>query len=758
MNIFKRGGTEVPFDKSKIVTAILKANNAQAKECDKLSNTDEMSEKIASHIADDIEGNLLSTGSVPNVEDVQDMVEEFISKRGKFKLAKSYAIYRYEHELLRKKNTTDDKILSLLNRNNEEINQENANKNPIVNSTQRDYMAGEVSKDLARRYIYPEDLMKAHDAGIIHLHDQDYQANTMTNCCLINMEDMLQNGTIISGTKIDKPKSFDTACNIATQILAQIASNQFGGQTINIYHLVPFVDISRQKIKKSLIKEFESVGIPYDEDKINKITENRLKEEIRHGVQTIQYQILTLMTTNGQTPFCSIFIYLDEAETPSLKKDYAMVIEEILKQRILGVKNQTGIYIAPTFPKILYVLEPDNIEDDGEYYYLTKLAAECSAKRMVPDYMSEKKLKELKEGNVFGTMGCRSLLSVWKDPETGKAKFWGRFNSGVCTINLPDVALSVMDDMLGEHDITEYTERDMSKFENLWSTKQDEIKEKFWKLLDERLKLVYDAQIIRHKRLRGVPSDVAPILWQHGALARLKPGETIDKLLFDGYSTISLGYVGLYETVKSLTGKSQMDPSVKDFALSIVKHMKDICDSWNKIENIGFSVYGTPEESTTYKFAKSLRKRHGIIKDITDKDYVMNSYHTDVKEKVNAFDKLTNESPFQDFTTGGAISYVEVPNMTKNIEAVLAILKHIYNTTVYAEINCKLDCCQKCGYMGEISLIRDSNNKLIWKCPQCGNTDQNSMNIIRRVCGYMMNANVVNQGRLNEFENRVLHL
>ena len=628
--------------------------------------------------------------------------------------------------LVRKANTTDDQILSLIECANEEVKQENSNKNPTINSVQRDYMAGEVSKDITKRLLLPEDVVKAHEDGIIHFHDSDYFAQHMHNCCLVNLEDMLQNGTVISETMIEKPKSFSTACNVATQIIAQVASSQYGGQSITLSHLAPFVDISRKKYRKIVAENMKNEGIEVTEEQINSLAEKNVKEEIKRGVQILQYQVITLMTTNGQAPFVTVFMYLDEVEE-SLRNDLAMIIEEVLKQRLLGIKNEKGVYVTPAFPKLIYVLEEDNISEDSPYWYLTELAARCTAKRMVPDYISEKVMKELKEGNCYPCMGCRSFLTVYKD-ENNKPKFYGRFNQGVVTLNLVDIACSSGKDM-----------------------------DKFWDIFDERLDLCYKALMCRHERLKNTPSDVAPILWQYGALARLKKGETLDKLLYNGYSTISLGYAGLYECVKYMTGKSHTDPSATGFALSVMQHLNDACEKWRKETNIDFSLYGSPIESTTYKFAKCLQKRFGIVEGITDKSYITNSYHVNVREKIDAFDKLSFESQFQKLSPGGAVSYVEVPNMNNNIPAVLAVMKHIYNNIMYAELNTKSDYCMECGYDGEIEIVQDENDKLLWKCPNCGNTNQNRMSVARRTCGYI-GTQFWNQGRTQEIKERELHL
>ena len=667
-----------------------------------------------------------------SVEEIQNLVEDELMKLNAFSVARKYITYRFQRALARQSNTTDDQILSLIECANEEVKQENSNKNPTVNSVQRDYMAGEVSKDLTRRILLPEDIVKAHDEGLIHFHDADYFSQHMHNCDLVNLEDMLQNGTVISETMIEKPKSFSTACNVATQIIAQVASSQYGGQSITLSHLAPFVDVSRQKFRKEVKEEFETIGLELDDEKINALAEERLKKEITKGVQTIQYQVVTLMTTNGQAPFITVFMYLNEVPEGRLRDDLAMIIEETLKQRMKGVKNEKGVYITPAFPKLIYALQENNIEPNSQYYYLTELAARCSAKRLVPDYISEKVMKELKvdqngNGQCYPSMGCRSFLTPYID-ENGKPKYYGRFNQGVVTINLVDVACS--------------SKRDMNKF---------------WQIFDERLDLCYRALMCRHERLKGTPSDVAPILWQHGALARLKKGETIDKLLYGGYSTISLGYAGLYECVKYMTGKSHTDPSATPFAIEVMQHLNDACAKWKEKENIDFSLYGTPIESTTYKFAKCLQKRFGKIEGVTDKNYITNSYHIHVTEHINAFDKLTFESQFQKLSPGGAISYVEVPDMQDNIDAVLAVMKHIYNNIMYAELNTKSDYCMACGYDGDIQIEKDETGKLIWVCPNCGNKNQDMMSVARRTCGYI-GTQFWNQGRTQEIKERVLHL
>ena len=724
MKIIKRSGREDAFDEAKIVNAVAKAN-ASVGEADRLS--DEEVKAVGENVAK------IATASsrALSVEEIQDLVENEIMAHKKYRVARNYITYRYTRELARKANTTDDRILSLIECNNEEVKQENSNKNPTVNSVQRDYMAGEVSKDITKRILLPKDIVAAHEAGIIHFHDADYFAQHMHNCDLVNLEDMLQNGTVISGTYIEKPHSFSTACNIATQIIAQVASNQYGGQSISLTHLAPFVDISRQKIRKEVVEELAEAGIT-DTDLINKIAEKRLRNEIKRGIQTIQYQVVTLLTTNGQAPFITVFMYLNEARNDQEKKDLAVIIEETLLQRIQGVKNEAGVWITPAFPKLIYVLEPDNITEDSKYWYLTELAAKCTAKRMVPDYISEKKMLEYKvdkngEGHCYTCMGCRSFLTPYVD-ENGKPKYYGRFNQGVVTINLVDVALSSGKDV-----------------------------DKFWKIFDERLDLCYRALMLRHNRLKGTLSDAAPILWQYGALARLKKGETIDKLLYGGYSTISLGYAGLYECVKYMTGKSHTSAEAKPFALSVMQHMNDKCKEWKAKENIDFSLYGTPLESTTYKFAKCLQKRFGVIEGVTDKNYITNSYHVHVTEKIDAFTKLKFESEFQQLSPGGAISYVEVPNMQNNIPAVLELMKYIYDNIMYAELNTKSDYCQVCGYDGEMQIVTDNDGKLVWECPNCHNRDQSKMNVARRTCGYI-GTQFWNQGRTQEIKERVLHL
>ena len=720
MNIIKRSGMEVPFDAVKIEDAVKKANTS-------VQDMDRLSDSQIHIIADHVTDQCSQMNRSPNVEEIQDMVEEEIMKQKAYKLAANYITYRYKRELVRKSNSTDKQILSLLECNNEEVLQENSNKNPVVNSVQRDYMAGEVSKDITRRFLLPQDIVEAHEKGIIHFHDADYFAQHMHNCCLVNLEDMLQNGTIISETMIERPHSFSTACNIATQAIAQIASSQYGGQSITLSHLAPFVEVSRQKFRREVRAELEAQNIKADEDMVSRIAEMRVKREIKQGVQMIQYQVITLMTTNGQAPFVTVFMYLDEVPEGRLRDDLALIIEEMLLQRIQGVKNEQGVFITPAFPKLIYVLEEDNIHEESPYWELTKLAARCTAKRLVPDYISEKIMKKLKDGNCYPCMGCRSFLTVYHD-ENDKPKFYGRFNQGVVTLNLVDAACSSGGDM-----------------------------NKFWEIMDERLELCRRALMCRHERLKGTPSDVAPILWQNGALARLKKGETIDKLLFNGYSTISLGYAGLCECVRYMTGKSHTDPEATPFALEVMEHLNEACRKWAAETNISFSLYGTPLESTTYKFAKKLQERFGIIPGVTDKNYITNSYHVHVMEPINAFDKLTFEAQFQELSPGGAISYVEVPNMQNNIEAVLAVMQHIYDHIMYAELNTKSDYCQVCGYDGEIQIIEDEHKKLIWECPHCGNRDQNKMNVARRTCGYI-GTQFWNQGRTQEIRERVMHL
>lgn len=720
MKIIKRSGSENEFDADKIVAAISKANT-------EVPTIERLSEEQICEIASNVEKICEDMHRALNVEEIQDLVEDQIMNKRAFALARKYITYRYNRALVRKSNSTDKQILSLIECDNEEVMQENSNKNPTVNSVQRDYMAGEVSKDITKRFLLPEDIVRAHEQGIIHFHDSDYFAQHMHNCCLVNLEDMLQNGTVISETMIDTPKSFATACNIATQSIAQIASSQYGGQSFSLAHLAPFVDVSRKKYFKQVTSEFEAAGLNYTEKQIEKVVEIRVKDEIKRGVQMIQYQVITLMTTNGQAPFVTIFMYLNEAKDERTKKDLAMIIEEILNQRILGVKNEKGIYITPAFPKLLYVLEEDNISENSKYWYLTELAAKCTAKRMVPDYISEKVMLDLKDGNCYPCMGCRSFLTVYHD-ENGKPKFYGRFNQGVVTVNLVDIACS--------------SEKDLNKF---------------WKIFDERMKLCKKALMYRHNRLKGTLSDVAPILWQYGALARLKKGEKIDKLLYNGYSTISLGYAGLCECVRYMTGKSHTSPDATPFALEIMEKLNDYCSQWKREENIDFSLYGTPLESTTYKFAKCLQKRFGIIEGVTDKNYITNSYHVHVTEPINAFDKLKFEAQFQKLSPGGAVSYVEVPNLENNIDAVLEVIKYIYDNIMYAELNTKSDYCQCCGYNGQIQIVEDESGKLIWQCPNCGNTDQNKMNVARRTCGYI-GTQFWNQGRTQEIKERVLHL
>ena len=719
MKIIKRNGAEEDFDNNKIVVAVAKANTAAGK--------NKLSLEQIKDIADYVEYKCVKLNRAVSVEEIQDMVENQIMSTGAFELAKDYVRYRYQRSLIRKANTTDNRILSLIECNNEDVKQENSNKNPTVNSVQRDYMAGEVSKDLTKRMLLPQDIVEADKEGIIHFHDSDYFAQHMHNCDLVNLEDMLQNGTVISETRIEKPHSFSTACNIATQIIAQVASNQYGGQSISLAHLAPFVDVSRKKIYAEVQEEVKTFGCMPSEEAIHEVVENRLRKEVTKGVQTIQYQVITLMTTNGQAPFLTVFMYLNEAKNEREKKDLAMIIEETLKQRYQGVKNESGVWTTPAFPKLIYVLEEDNVNEGTEYYYLTEMAAKCTAKRLVPDYISEKKMMELKEGNCFPVMGCRSALSPWKD-ENGNYKFYGRFNQGVVTINLVDVALSSGGDMKA-----------------------------FWKIFDERLDLCYRALMCRHNRLRGTLSDAAPILWQNGALARLKKGETIDRLLYGGYSTISLGYAGLYECVKYMTGKSHTDQETTPFALEVMEYMNKACNRWKDETNIGFSIYGSPIESTTYKFAKCLQKRFGIIEGVTDRSYITNSYHVNVSEEIDAFSKLKFESQFQALSTGGAISYVEVPNMQNNIPAVLGIIRYIYDNIMYAELNTKSDFCQECGFDGEIQIVTDESGKLVWECPKCGNRDENKLNVARRTCGYI-GTQFWNQGRTQEIKERVLHL
>ena len=732
MKVLKRNGAEVSFDIDKIAAAITKANES-------VNEDERMTATQIERIAESVEFSCVKMNRSPSVEEIQDLVEYQIMAHGAYEVAKSYITYRYTRSLVRQSNTTDEKIMSLIECNNEEAKQENSNKNPIVNSTQRDYMAGEVSKDLTERILLPQEIVDAHNQGILHFHDADYFAQHMHNCDLVNLEDMLQNGTVITGTLIERPHSFSTACNIATQIIAQVASNQYGGQSITLAHLAPFVDVSRQKFRKIVENEMAALNIDVSEEKLSELVELRVKDEIKRGVQTIQYQVVTLLTTNGQAPFITVFMYLNEAKTEREKADLALIIEEMLKQRIDGVKNEKGVYVTPAFPKLIYTLEEDNITEGSKYWYLTQLAAKCTAKRMVPDYISEKKMLELK-GDVYTCMGCRSFLTPDRftdkgignianagNYEPGKHKYYGRFNQGVVTINLPDVALSSGGNT-----------------------------EKFWSIFEERLELCHRALRCRHERLLGTPSDVAPILWQYGALARLKKGETIDKLLFNGYSTISLGYAGLYECVKYMTGKSHTDPEATPFALAVMQKMNDKCAEWKKDENIDYSLYGTPLESTTYKFAKCLQRRFGIIPGITDKGYITNSYHVHVSENISAFDKLKFESQFQQLSPGGAISYVEVPDMQDNIDAVLSVMKFIYDNIIYAELNTKSDYCQECGWDGEIEIVEEEG-KLIWRCPNCGNTDQDKMNVARRTCGYI-GTQFWNQGRTQEIRDRVLHL
>ena len=729
MKIIKRSGSEVSFDIKKIEAAIRAANNS-------VIDYEKLSDEQIQEILDNVENACGNMKRSPSVEEIQDMVENQIMNQRAFTVARNYITYRYKRALVRKSNSTDEQILSLLECNNEEVKQENSNKNPTVNSVQRDYMAGEVSKDITKRFLLDEDIVEAHEKGLIHFHDADYFAQHMHNCCLVNLEDMLQNGTVISETMIDPPKSFSTACNIATQAIAQIASSQYGGQSISLSHLAPFVDVSRQKFRNQVREELEAAGFEADEEKINKIAELRVKEEINRGVQMIQYQVITLMTTNGQAPFITVFMYLDEVPEGQLRDDLAAIIEEMLHQRILGVKNENGVYITPAFPKLIYVLEEDNITEGSKYWELTKLAAACTAKRMVPDYISEKIMKKLKDGNCYTCMGCRSFLTVDRTKENyAKAKnyvpgkkYYGRFNQGVVTLNLVDVACSSGKDM-----------------------------DKFWKIMDERLELCYRALMARHNRLKGTPSDVAPILWQNGALARLEKGEKIDKLLYDGYSTISLGYAGLCECVRYMKGVSHTDPEGTPFALEVMQYLNAACAKWKAKHNIDFSLYGTPLESTTYKFAKCLQKRFGVIEGVTDKNYITNSYHVHVTEKINAFDKLKFEAQFQELSPGGAISYVEVPNMQNNLDAVLSVMQYIYDNIMYAELNTKSDYCQECGYNGEIQIVNDEHGKLVWECPNCGNRDQTRMSVARRTCGYI-GTQYWNQGRTQEIKERVLHL
>ena len=729
MKIIKRSGSEVSFDIKKIEAAIRAANNS-------VIDYEKLSDEQIQEILDNVENACGNMKRSPSVEEIQDMVENQIMNQRAFTVARNYITYRYKRALVRKSNSTDEQILSLLECNNEEVKQENSNKNPTVNSVQRDYMAGEVSKDITKRFLLDEDIVEAHEKGLIHFHDADYFAQHMHNCCLVNLEDMLQNGTVISETMIDPPKSFSTACNIATQAIAQIASSQYGGQSISLSHLAPFVDVSRQKFRNQVREELEAAGFEADEEKINKIAELRVKEEINRGVQMIQYQVITLMTTNGQAPFITVFMYLDEVPEGQLRDDLAAIIEEMLHQRILGVKNENGVYITPAFPKLIYVLEEDNITEGSKYWELTKLAAACTAKRMVPDYISEKIMKKLKDGNCYTCMGCRSFLTVDRTKENyAKAKnyvpgkkYYGRFNQGVVTLNLVDVACSSGKDM-----------------------------DKFWEIMDERLELCYRALMARHNRLKGTPSDVAPILWQNGALARLEKGEKIDKLLYDGYSTISLGYAGLCECVRYMKGVSHTDPEGTPFALEVMQYLNAACAKWKAKHNIDFSLYGTPLESTTYKFAKCLQKRFGVIEGVTDKNYITKSYHVHVTEKINAFDKLKFEAQFQELSPGGAISYVEVPNMQNNLDAVLSVMQYIYDNIMYAELNTKSDYCQECGYNGEIQIVNDEHGKLVWECPNCGNRDQTRMSVARRTCGYI-GTQYWNQGRTQDIKERVLHL
>ncbi|MBU5434241.1 anaerobic ribonucleoside-triphosphate reductase [Pseudoflavonifractor sp. MSJ-37] len=725
MKIMKRSGAEAPFERDKIVSAITRANLAA-------TSSHELTDEQIEAISRQIEDACQKMGRTPSVEEVQEMVETEIMRDGAYETAKHYIRYRYDHSLRRSANTTDDQILSLIECNNEEAKQENSNKNPTVNSVQRDYMAGEVSKDITKRHLLPREIVEAHEAGIIHFHDMDYYAQHMHNCDLVDLEDMLQNGTVITGTMIEKPHSFSTACNIATQIIAQVASNQYGGQSISLAHLAPFVDVSRQRIQAEVLAELAVCGGSTAPDVVRKIVEKRLRDEIRRGVQTIQYQVVTLMTTNGQAPFITVFMYLGEAKSEQEKKDLALIIEETLNQRYQGVKNEVGVWVTPAFPKLIYVLEEDNVSPDSPYYYLTKLAARCTAKRMVPDYISEKimlqnKIDKNGEGHCYACMGCRSFLTPYVDPETGKPKYYGRFNQGVVTINLVDVALSSHKDM-----------------------------DRFWKIFDERLQLCYEGLMCRHNRLKGTLSDAAPILWQYGAIARLKKGEPIDKLLYNGYSTLSLGYAGLYECVKYMTGKSHTDPEATPFALKVMEHMNQAAAAWKEKEHIDFSLYGTPMESTTYRFAKCLQKRFGVIPGVTDKAYITNSYHVHVSEPIDAFTKLSFEAQFQALSPGGAISYVEVPNMQDNLEAVLQLMRFIYDNIMYAELNTKSDYCQVCGYDGEIQIVED-DGKLVWECPNCHNRDQDKMNVARRTCGYI-GTQFWNQGRTQEIRERVLHL
>ncbi len=734
MKIIKRSGAEVDYDITKIIAAVQKANES-------VPTAERMTQEQILKIADNVRNMCEDMNRALNVEEIQDLVENQIMDLRAFGVARNYITYRYRRALVRKSNSTDEQILSLIECNNEEVKQENSNKNPTVNSVQRDYMAGEVSKDITRRFLLPTDIIEAHEKGIIHFHDADYFAQHMHNCCLVNLEDMLQNGTVISETMIERPKSFATACNIATQSIAQIASAQYGGQSISLAHLAPFVQVSREKYRAKVREEFEAEGLLLDEEKINDIAEMRVREEIKQGVQMIQYQVISLMTTNGQAPFVTVFMYLDEVPEGRCRDDLAMIIEEMLYQRIRGVKNERGVYITPAFPKLIYTLEEDNIHEDSKYFYLTKIAAECTAKRLVPDYISEKIMRKLKKGDVYTCMGCRSFLTPDRftdvgignianagNYEAGKHKYYGRFNQGVVTLNLVDIACSSGGDM-----------------------------DQFWKIFDERLDLCYRALMCRHERLKGTPSDVAPILWQHGALARLAPGEKIDKLLYNGYSTISLGYAGLCECTRYMTGKSHTDSDATPFALKVMQYLNDACARWKQETNIDFSVYGTPLESTTYKFAKCLQKRFGMIEGVTDKAYITNSYHVHVTEQIDAFTKLKFEAQFQELSPGGAISYVEVPDMNNNIEAVLTVIKYIYDNIMYAELNTKSDYCQVCGFGGEIRIVNDEHGKLVWECPNCGNRDQSKMNVARRTCGYI-GTQFWNQGRTQEIKERVLHL
>ncbi len=725
MKIIKRSGAEVPFDITKIIAAVTKANNT-------VPDDEKMTPIQIRRIAESVENICEKMDRALNVEEIQEQVETQIMAHGAYEVAKKYITYRYTRSLIRKSNTTDEQILTLIECNNEEVKQENSNKNPTVNSVQRDYMAGEVSKDITRRLLLPKDIVDAHEAGLIHFHDADYFAQHMHNCDLVNLEDMLQNGTVISGTMIEKPHSFSTACNIATQIIAQVASNQYGGQSISLTHLAPFVQVSREKLRREVAAELQELTGEVDPEKLEKLSEKRLREEIQRGVQTIQYQVVTLLTTNGQAPFVTVFMYLGEAKDEAERRDLAIIIEEVLRQRYRGVKNEKGVWVTPAFPKLVYVLEEDNIHEDAPYYYLTELAARCTARRMVPDYISEKIMLQLKkdkngEGHCYTCMGCRSFLTPYVD-ENGKPKYYGRFNQGVVTLNLVDVALSSGGNI-----------------------------EKFWQIFDERLDLCYRALMCRHNRLRGTLSDAAPILWQYGALARLQKGETIDRLLYGGYSTISLGYAGLAECVRYMTGRSHTDPAATPFALQVMQYMNDACRRWKEKENIDFSLYGTPLESTTYKFAKCLQKRFGIIEGVTDRNYITNSYHVHVTEPIDAFTKLAFEAQFQALSPGGAISYVEVPNMQDNIPAVLEVMKFIYDHIMYAELNTKSDYCQECGYDGEILIQKDEDGKLVWECPNCGNRDQNKLNVARRTCGYI-GTQFWNQGRTQEIKDRVLHL